>query len=163
MKSVMYKDDILQIAQSPEILKQHTLTTLDLLEALGHLVNYPKSKLAHTQSTIFLGLVVNCKTGELSFPISKVKTIQKEARLLLTQALITPCQLTQFNGKLSAAILAVHQPHCTTGDEMEWTYEAVINTTQGQPAASSIYMFLSPSSKNYVSSPRHPCRFYSCF
>ena len=67
----MYIDDILLIAQSPEILKQYTLTTLDLLEALGHLVNYPKSQLTHTQSTTLLWFVVNCKTGELSLPISQ--------------------------------------------------------------------------------------------
>ena len=96
------------IAQSTKLLKQHTLATLDLFEALGHLVNYPKSQLTPTQTTTFLGFIVNCKTWELSLPISKVKTIQKEAQHLLTQALITPRQLAQFNGKLSAAIPAVH-------------------------------------------------------
>ena len=108
VKSVMYINDILLIAQSPKLLKQHTLATLDLFEALGHLVNYPKSQLTPTQTTTFLGFVVICTTWELSLPISKVKTIQKEAQHLLTQALITPRQLAQFNGKLSAAIPAVH-------------------------------------------------------
>ena len=108
VKSVMYINDILLIAQSPKLLKQHTLATLDLLEALGYLVNYPKSQLTPTQTTTFLGFVVICTTWELSLPISKVKTIQKEAQHLLTQALITPRQLAQFNGKLSAAIPAVH-------------------------------------------------------
>ena len=51
---------------------------------------------------------MDCQTGELSLPSSKVKSIQKEAQHLLTQPLITPRQLAQFTGKLSAAILAVH-------------------------------------------------------
>ena len=53
VKSVVYIDDILLIAQSPELLKQHTLATLNLLAALGYLVNYPKSQLIPTQSTTF--------------------------------------------------------------------------------------------------------------
>ena len=43
------------------------------------------------------GVLVICTTWELSLPISKVKTIQKEAQHLLTQAVITPRQLAQFN------------------------------------------------------------------
>ena len=97
----MYIDDILLIAQSPEILKQYTLTTLDLLEALGHLVNYPKSQLTHTQSTTFLWFVVNCKTGELSLPISQG---QDHSEGSIAPPLITPHQLAQFNGKLSIAV-----------------------------------------------------------
>ena len=44
-KNVVYIDHILLVAQSPKLLKQHTLATLNLLEALGYLVNYPKSQL----------------------------------------------------------------------------------------------------------------------
>ena len=51
VKSVVYIDNILLIAQSLELLKQHTLATLNLLEALGYLVNYPKSQLIPTHST----------------------------------------------------------------------------------------------------------------
>ena len=108
VKSVVYIDDILLIAQSPKLLKQHTLATLNLLEAPGYLVNYPKSQLIPTQSTTFLGFVVDCQMGELSLPSSKVKSIQKEAQHLITQPLIIRHQLAQFIGKLSAAILPVH-------------------------------------------------------
>ena len=75
----MYIDDILLIAQSPEILKQYTLTTLDLLEALGHLVNYPKPQLTHTQSTTLPWFVVNCKLGNSASQFPKDRIIQREA------------------------------------------------------------------------------------
>lgn len=41
---MVYIDDILLIAQFHELLKQHTLATLNLLAAVGYLVNYPKSQ-----------------------------------------------------------------------------------------------------------------------
>ena len=44
VKSMVYIDDILLIAQFHELLKQHTLATLNLLAAVGYLVNYPKSQ-----------------------------------------------------------------------------------------------------------------------
>ena len=37
---------------------EHTATTLSLLEALGFLVNYPKSVLEPTQELIFLGFII---------------------------------------------------------------------------------------------------------
>ena len=130
----MYIDDILLIAQSPKLLKQHTLSTLNLLEALGYLVNYPKSQLIPTQSTTFLGFVVDCQTGELSLPSSKVKSIQKEAQHLLTQPLITPHQLAQFIGKLPAVILAVHPAPL----HMHWSRSQIVVVSPASFCRSSL-------------------------
>ena len=140
----MYIDDILLIVQSPEILKQYTLTTLGLLEALGHLVNYPKSQLTHTQSTTFLWLVVNCKTVELNLPSSQVQDYL-EGSIAPPH---TSSDYINWHNSMESCQQQSTQPHCTTGDKMEWTYKVVINTTQGQPVLQQLPPFRS-NSKTY--------------
>ena len=54
IRCVIYLDNLLLLDQDRDKLKEHTATVLTLLEALGFLVNYPKSVLEPTQILVFV-------------------------------------------------------------------------------------------------------------
>ena len=55
IRFIIYLDDILIMASSVELVKQHKQITIRLLESLGFLINYDKSMLIPTQKIQFLG------------------------------------------------------------------------------------------------------------
>ena len=59
IRCVIYLDDLLLMNRSPLALAEHTTLMLDLLEALGFLVNYLKSHLTPSQEVEYLGFVVD--------------------------------------------------------------------------------------------------------
>ena len=100
-------DDFLLLDQDRTKLIEHTATTLSLFEALGFLVNYPKSVLEPTQKLIFLGFIIDSIMKELSLPQEKMDIIIKKARGILELQKVSARSLTQLIGKMSAALLAV--------------------------------------------------------
>ena len=106
-RSVIYIDDILLMAQTEESARVHTAITLDLLEALGFLVNYPKFQLNPAQSIEFLGFQIDSKSVSLSLPEAKVTHLRQEAQRIQRLGTVSARQLAQLIGKLSAAIQAV--------------------------------------------------------
>lgn len=116
IRSVIYLDNILFLDQDKTKLMEHTQgTTLSLLEALGFLVNYPKSVLEPTctQKLIFLSFIINSVKNELSLPQKKMDIIVKEAKAILKVQQISARSLAQLIGKMSTALLAI-QPAPST-------------------------------------------------
>ena len=58
IRLIIYIDDILIMAGSKQIARDHLYLTLDILEILGFLVNYPKCILRCTQIIDFLVVLV---------------------------------------------------------------------------------------------------------
>ena len=83
IRCVIYLDDILLLEQDKTRLIEHTATTVSLLEALGFLMNYPKSALEPAQKLIFLGFTIDSVMKELSLPQEKMEVIVKEAKAIL--------------------------------------------------------------------------------
>lgn len=108
VRLIIYIDDILIMAPSERLATNHLLLTLDLLEILGFLINYPKCVLHPTQNIDFLGLVVNSREMKLYLPREKMATISKEAtRILNSQQDVSGRELARMIGLLSATIPAV--------------------------------------------------------
>ena len=68
---MIYLDDLLLLDQNKERLGEHAAIALAVLEALGFLVNYPKSFLIPDQEITFLGFVINFRDKTLSLPQDK--------------------------------------------------------------------------------------------
>ena len=108
IRCVIYLDDLLLMNKSPSTLKEHTTLTLDLLEALGFLVNYPKSHLTPSQEMEYLGFLIDSTQKELRLPKAKLDQIRTEASQILTSKETSARHLAQLIGKMSAAILAIY-------------------------------------------------------
>ena len=102
MQLIVYIDDILILAESKEMARDHVMGLLYLLENLGFVISKPKCVLDPMQIIEFLGFSVNSVQQELSLPTGKVK-IRAEARHLLEGSPATVRKLSQFLGRLQAA------------------------------------------------------------
>ena len=80
LRMIIYIDDILIMADSPSVVKEHTAALIYLLENLGFIVNYPKSLLSPTQEIEILGFIVNSVAMEIKVPGNKIKQIRSEAK-----------------------------------------------------------------------------------
>ena len=107
VRIIVYIDDMLILAETPEQASQHLETLLWILQALGFIVNQDKSVFTPAQEIEFLGLVVNSVAMELSLPGEKLRQIMGEATKLLSQSLVSARVLFQFIGKLNAAAQAI--------------------------------------------------------
>jgi len=58
IRCLIYLDNLLLINNSLSTLREHTILTLDLLEVLSFLVNYPKSHLVPSQHVEYLGFLI---------------------------------------------------------------------------------------------------------
>ena len=108
IRCVIYLDDLFIMGQDQEETRWQTWAAIDLLEALGFLVNFKKSVVGPAQVIEYLGFLIDSTRKEIRLPAGKVNQIRKEARQLLTQAQLSARTLAKFTGKLSAAILAIH-------------------------------------------------------
>ena len=108
IRCVIYLDDLLLMNRNREVLKEQTLTALDILEALGFLGNYPKSQLTPAQEVEYLGFLINSVHKELKLPRSKLDRIEAEAGQVLAKEEASARQLAQLIGRMSAAILAIY-------------------------------------------------------
>ena len=102
IRCVIYLDDLLLLAQIKETVKEHAVTVLTILEALGFLINYMKSSLEPQQEVTFLGFEIRSKHMELKLPQDKLVTIQKEVSNMLKQKLVSAHSLAHLIGKMSA-------------------------------------------------------------
>lgn len=116
IRLVAYVDDLLLMAESPELLLQHTSRTMHLLAELGWHINEEKSSLVPTQCTNFLGLTLDT-SNEMPVwrvPPPKKSMIRKDARRLMRDALQGPLparRVAHVVGKLIAISLAVTSTH----------------------------------------------------
>ena len=83
IRVIVYLDDLLIMAESPELARTHVNLALNLFEGPGFSVNYEKSVLVPTTSIEFLGFSVDSINLTLSLPRDKVKKVRKECQQLL--------------------------------------------------------------------------------
>ena len=90
MRLIVYINDILNMAQSETMLRDHVKgVIIYLLENLGFVINLPKSLLEPQQRIDFLGFLVNSLSMELELPGEKIKNIRVEARKVLAAKQVT--------------------------------------------------------------------------
>ena len=107
VRIIVYINDMLILAETPEQASQHLETLSWILQTLGFIVNQDKSVFTPAQQIEFLGLVVNSVSMELSLPGEKLKQIRGEAKMLLSKLLVTARALSQLIGKLNSAAQAI--------------------------------------------------------
>ena len=107
VRLIIYIDDILLMAESETILRDHTLGLVFLLENLGFVINSKKSQFTPTRELEFLGFTINSQTMEMKLPGEKLKKIRAEARQLQMANDPTALMLSRFLGKLNAATSAI--------------------------------------------------------
>ena len=107
LRMIIYIDDILIMADSQAMAREHTATLIFLLENLGFIINYPKSLLDPTQEIDYLGFTINSKTMELRMPGEKIKQIRLEAKKLQEKHSCQAIALSRFLGKLNHACQAI--------------------------------------------------------
>ena len=107
IRLIVYIDDILVMAESETLLKDHTAGIIYLLENLGFIINLPKSLLEPTKTIDFLRFLLDSTTMELKLPGDKIKSLRGEARRILTANRITALDLSSLLGKMNATTKAV--------------------------------------------------------
>ena len=109
VRLIVYLDDILILAQSTQLLRAHMKMVAQMLESLGFKLNLKKCEWEPSQCIEFLGFLVNSTSMTISLPLTKLQKVQKECRALLRRTLVTPRQLAQLIGLMTASIPAVAQ------------------------------------------------------
>ena len=100
---VVYLDDWLLMAESPQQVTTALTCTMYLLESLGFTINKAKSVLEPTQSLVFLGVEIHTTTMQFSLPAAKLQKIRKECRRLRNNGVASEAELRSLVGKMVAA------------------------------------------------------------
>ena len=107
IRLIIYIDDILVMAESETLLKDHIAGIIYLLENLGFVINFPKSLLEPTKTIDFLGFLLDSTAMELKLPGGNIKSLQGEARRILAADRITALDLSSLLGRMNATTKAI--------------------------------------------------------
>ena len=107
IRYVIYIDNLLLMHQNRQELTGHIILALGLLEALGFLINYPKSQLEPSQIIDYLGFVIDSIKKELWLQ-EKLDQIRLDAWQMLKESMVSARELGQLIGRMSAATLAIY-------------------------------------------------------
>ena len=107
VRLIVYIDDILILAETPDLARDHVIGLIYLLENLGFIVSSQKCVLEPTQKIDFLGFLVDSVSRELRLPADKIKKIRADLRKMLSDNSFSARKLTQMLGKLNAATRAI--------------------------------------------------------
>jgi len=107
IRSVIYLDDLLLMAQRKDLLISHVAQTVHLLEQLGFLVNQEKSQLSPSQQATYLGFVINSQEMKLYLPQTKLTQVVECCRKTLGQTSLSVREVAKVVGVLSATRPAV--------------------------------------------------------
>ena len=94
VRLLLYLDDMLMIGSTPREVNDFTQMAVNLLKALGFIINLDKSVLTPTQVITFLGFTINSITMRFTLPSEKV------------QKLLTLCRQIRSNSKVLLRTLA---------------------------------------------------------
>nr|CAH7764024.1 unnamed protein product [Callosobruchus chinensis] len=75
--SNLYLDDFLLMGNSFEACQSNVKQTIEVLEKLGFIINYPKSSLIPKQNATYLGFLYNSSKMSISLPVNKQIRIKK--------------------------------------------------------------------------------------
>jgi len=139
VRLIAYMDGILVLVESKEMISDHLVGMVYLLENLGFIINQKKSILTPTQVIEFLGLTVDSQAMELRLPVGKIKQIRAEA-WKMTQAKTTSAHtlarplgmMNATNNVIPPAPLFCRQLQITLSNTLErhsQCYEAQITLT----------------------------------
>ena len=107
VRIILYLDDMLIMAQCKHEIKVHLATTMELLCALGFIINMKKSVFTPVRSIEFLGFTVDSTAMTITLPQQKLSTLRKTASQLLRQEKVSARQLAQLLGMMVAAHPAI--------------------------------------------------------
>ena len=96
---IMYIDDNLLMATSKEEARLEADLATKILEALGFVINYPKSTMEPCQIIEFLGFTINSTKMTISIPEGKMKEIQVYAIHLAQTHSISGREIARFVAK----------------------------------------------------------------
>ena len=109
IRILLYLDDMLIMAKSPELLKQHLQVVTTLLAQLGFVLNLKKCVTSPTQIIEFLGFLINSITMTLSLPSEKVGKLQKECRHTINLKSVSGRHLAHLIGMMTSCIPAIQE------------------------------------------------------
>lgn len=104
---ISYIDDNLIMASSRQEAKLLGQLAVALLEGLGFTVNYEKSVLEPTQTTSFLGFMIDSRTMTISVPEQKLICMRTQASKMLAVSTVSGRELARFIGTASSMKLAI--------------------------------------------------------
>ena len=106
IRLLIFLDDILIMADSPERAAEHTQIVIRVLESLGFVIKRKKSVLKPTQAILFLGFIVNSVKMLLLLPEEKLQKLRSSA-LYLQRNVPTARQVLSFLGQCQAVLPAL--------------------------------------------------------
>jgi hypothetical protein len=107
IRIIIYLDDVLILAASADICRQHAQLVIDLLCTLGLTINATKSVLVPTQRIFFLGFFWDTQTLTCHLPPEKLDNLQFWVKEALKKTLVTMHLLHRLNGIFNSTRLAV--------------------------------------------------------
>ena len=120
--------DMLLLARNKEEGRKLLATGLELLIALGFIVNMKKSTFDPTQIIEFLGLLLNSQTMTISLPEDKLHAIKKAARRLKEMNKVSVARLLGMMVAAHPAILPalLHYRSLETALNLSGSYDHMI-------------------------------------
>ncbi|XP_066305375.1 uncharacterized protein [Branchiostoma lanceolatum] len=106
---VIYLDDLIILARSPEQCLAHIAVARDLLETLGFVLNLEKSRLVPSQVVTFLGFILDSQSMTLSLPEAKVVKVEEECQHCLSLRTMSARHLASVIGLLESTRQAIMQ------------------------------------------------------
>ena len=106
---LLYLDDMLIIGSTPRAVNDFTQMPVNLLKALGFMINLDKSALTPAQVITFLRFTINSKTMRFTLPCEKVQKLLTLCRQTRSNLTILFRTLAQLLGLLESYRLAVWQ------------------------------------------------------
>jgi hypothetical protein len=103
----VYLDDILLVANSPQMVQRQLEKMLEDLKNSGIVVNLKKSQLIPTQEVAHLGFTVDFRQGTLQVPQEKLKAIKKELGKLLTHSEMSCRKMAAILGATRSFLMAM--------------------------------------------------------
>ena len=107
IRLIIYLDDFLIMASSPQEAISHLKVVIELLQFAGFLISWEKSVLSPSQTLEFLGINIDTRALTLSLPPIKVESIIALCNALLDQNQVTLRDIARVLGHFSWSIATV--------------------------------------------------------
>lgn len=110
IRLVIYLDDILVMAQSAELLRQHTRRVVELLAQLGWVINWKKSDTTPSQVKTYLGVSIDSARMSSSLPEDRLRKMESSVQEMLEANRIGKLTIraaAKTLGQMSAAAVGI--------------------------------------------------------
>lgn len=105
--STIYLDDILLISDSHQDCSDNLNSTINLLTALGFIINFDKSNLQPNTTCKFLGYIIDTENFHISLPEEKINKIKDKVKVFKNKSRCKIRDFASFIGLLNSACLAI--------------------------------------------------------